>query len=246
MKTDSPKKIKAFLLAAGLGTRLRPITDTIPKCLVPIGNKPLLGHWMESLIQAGVGEALVNTHWLALQVEAFAKDWNASNLVLKTFYEPELLGSAGTIAANAQWASDADAALVIYADNFSRFDLRRLLGHHFATRSELTLGVFTAPDPCRCGIVEVDAEGRGLSFEEKPTEPKSNLAAAGLYVLSPDIVREIRALWHPGQGVFDLGFDLFPHLVRRATVFPITEPLIDIGTIEAYERVCREYQTFNH
>lgn len=228
-------------MAAGLGTRLRPITDTVPKCLVPIGDKPLLGYWMDSLVKAGVCEALVNTHWLPNQVDAFAMDWAVGSTILRTFYESELLGSAGTIAANAEWAADSDAVLVIYADNFSCIDLQLLLDHHFATRSELTIGVFASPDPHKCGIVEVDKEGRGLSFEEKPKEPKGNLAAAGLYVLSPEVVREIKALWQPGKGVFDLGFHVFPLLVRRATVYNITEPLIDIGTIESYERVCREY-----
>lgn len=242
MKTDSPRHIKAFLLAAGLGTRLRPITDITPKCLVPIGGKPLLTHWMESLMQANVSEALANTHWLAQKVESFAKEWNGGPTALKTFYEPELLGSAGTIAANANWACKADAVLVIYADNFSRLNLRRILDHHFDSKFDLTLGVFNAPNPQRCGIVEVDAMGRGVSFEEKPVAPKSNLAAAGLYVLSPTIVREIESLWVPDQGVFDLGFDVFPKLVSRSTVYKIDTPLVDIGTIEAYERVCREYQ----
>ena len=228
-------------MAAGLGTRLRPITDKIPKCLVPIGGKPLLGHWLDSLVRAGVSEALVNTHWLPEMVEAFAKEWDVGSLKLKTYYEMELLGSAGTIAANAEWSSDADATLVVYADNFSRLDLRRLLDHHFASKAELTLGVFTAPDPRLCGIVEVDDAGSVLSFEEKPSEPKSNLAAAGLYVLSPTIVSEIKALWRPGHKVYDLGHDVFPRLVCQATTFHITEQLIDIGTFEAYERACREY-----
>mgnify|MGYP000266981797 CR=1 FL=1 len=241
MKTNSPRHIKAFLLAAGLGTRLRPITDTTPKCLVPIGGKPLLGHWMDSLIKADVSEALVNTHWLAQKVESFANDWNSGQTLLKTFYEPELLGSAGTIAANANWACKSDAILVIYADNFSRLNLRGILDYHFASKSDLTLGVFGAPNPQRCGIVEVDAMGRGVSFEEKPAVPKSNLAAAGLYVLSPTIVRAIESLWIPDRGVFDLGFDVFPKLVNHSTVYHIHDPLVDIGTLEAYERVCKEY-----
>jgi mannose-1-phosphate guanylyltransferase len=243
--TDCTKKVKAFLLAAGIGTRLRPITDTVPKCLVPIGNKPLLGYWIESLVIAGVQEARVNTHWLAEKVEKFIDKCDAET-VITTCYEPELLGSAGTIAANAKWASDADALVVIYADNFCTMDLRRIINHHFATRAELTLGVFTTSEPHRCGIVEVNDEGRCISFEEKPKDPKSDLAAAGLYVLSPGMISDIKNFWQMHQGVFDLGLHVFPHLVQRATIFPITEPMIDIGTIETYERVCRTFQTFNN
>ena len=241
MKINSPRHINAFLLAAGMGTRLRPITDNVPKCLVPIGGKPLLEHWMESMVKADISEALVNTHWLAEKVEFFSQGWSGTPTVLKTFYEPELLGSAGTIAANADWASKADAVLVVYADNFTRFKLKRILDFHFASKEELTLGVFTSPNPQRCGIVEVDAEGRGVSFEEKPSNPKNNLAAAGLYVLSPSVVNQIKAMWLPGLGVFDLGFDVFPSLIKRSRVYQIDEPLVDIGTIEAYNRVCQEY-----
>jgi NDP-sugar pyrophosphorylase family protein len=242
MKTSSGKYIKAFLLAAGLGTRLRPITNTIPKCLVPIGGKPLLAHWMESLVEANICEALVNTHWLANKVESFANECKEYSTVINTFFEPELLGSAGTIAANADWATNADAVIVIYADNFSKIKLSQMVDFHFASNSELTLGVFTSPNPQRCGIVEIDTEGRGVSFEEKPDNPKSNLAAAGLYVLSPSIINEIKSMWLPGKGTFDLGFDAFPSLVKRSKIYRIDEPLVDIGTIEAYERVCSEYE----
>lgn len=242
MKTESFKRIKAFLLAAGMGTRLRPITNTIPKCLVPIGGKPLLEYWMDSLAQAGVIEVIVNTHWLAEKVELFAKKWNVNDRVkINTYHEPKLLGSAGTIVANSEWAKDADAIFVIYADNFSRFELRNILNYHFSIKSNLTIGVFKSANPTKCGIIEVDSYGRGVTFEEKPSMPRSNLAAAGVYVFSPKIIDEINSLFKPESEVFDLGFDVFPALVKKSIIYHIDKPLIDIGTVEAYEKVCRDY-----
>ena len=101
--------VKALLLAGGLGTRLRPLTDTIPKCLVPIAGRPLLDVWVDRLAEAGIREARINTHALADQVRAYIADVNSEGrLRLVESYEPELLGSAGTVAANADLADGAE------------------------------------------------------------------------------------------------------------------------------------------
>src|SRR3954469_13728329 len=100
-----PEQVKAIVLAGGLGTRLRPLTDTLPKCLVPIAGRPLLDYWVDRLAAAGVREARVNNHAPADQVRAYGAEVTASGrLRLEESYEPELLGSAGTIAANADLA----------------------------------------------------------------------------------------------------------------------------------------------
>src|SRR6516165_6877327 len=123
--------VNALVLAAGLGTRLRPLTDTIPKCLVPIAGKPLLDYWVDALATAAVVEARVNTHTLPDQMRGFIDGVNRSGrLHLRETYEPTLLGSAGTIAANPDLADGADDVIIIYADNFSDVDLGRLLAFH--------------------------------------------------------------------------------------------------------------------
>ena len=91
---------RALLLAAGLGTRLRPITLDTPKCLVPIGGKPLLGHWLRKLELSGCESVLINTHYLAEQVEIFLKSWKSPTMDVQTVHEPVLLGTAGTLLAN--------------------------------------------------------------------------------------------------------------------------------------------------
>lgn len=91
--------MKAFLLAAGLGTRLRPLTDTIPKCLVPINGKPLLQYWIDLFEKHGIDEVCINLHYLSDQVVNFIKA-NPSKIKWHLSYEPELLGSGGTIFSN--------------------------------------------------------------------------------------------------------------------------------------------------
>jgi histidinol-phosphate phosphatase family protein len=229
-------RAKAILLAAGLGTRLHPLTNTIPKCLVPIGGRPLLDYWIDRLVEAGVREARLNTHALAEQVRDYIAGVNrAGRLRLAESYEPELLGSAGTIAANASLAEGADEIIIIYADNFSNVDLRQMLAFHRDHDDPFTMLLFHAPDPRACGIAELDGRGRIVSFVEKPREPRGDLANAGVYVVDADAYREIA-----GMGAFDLGFEVLPRFVGRMRGWAWGGYHLDIGTFAALERARRD------
>ena len=128
-------QVKALLLAGGLGTRLRPLTDAVPKCLVRIAGRPLLDFWVGCLAEAGIAEARVNTHAHAERVRAYIDSVNAEGwLRLVESHEPELLGSAGTVAANADLADGATEIVIIYADNLSDVDLRPLIARAFGQR----------------------------------------------------------------------------------------------------------------
>src|SRR4029077_7217517 len=117
-------RVRALILAGGLGTRLRPLTDEVPKCLISIAGQPLLNIWIECLAEAGIVEARINTHALAEVVRAYIEQVNTNGrLRLTESYEPALLGSAGTITANANLADGADQVVIIYADNLSDIDL---------------------------------------------------------------------------------------------------------------------------
>ena len=203
-------RTKAILLAGGLGTRLRPVTDTTPKCLVEIAGRPLLDYWFEALGRADVRDVLVNTHHLPEAVRRFLAGQNRHGFRSVESYEPKLLGSAGTIAANAAWADDADHVMIIYADNLSDLDLAGLLTAHAEHGEPMTMALFHAPNPRACGIAELDGAGRVIAFEEKPAEPKSDLANAGVYVVTAVAWREIAAL-----NAFDMGFDVLPRFVGR-------------------------------
>src|SRR5215469_18206651 len=135
------RDVKAFLLAAGIGSRLRPITDITPKCMLVIDGRPMLDIWFEKLDQAGVDEVLVNLHHLPSVVSSHIAG-RAGPPAIRTFYEPELLGSAGTLVANRHWIEDDECFLACNADNLTDFDLRVLVDEHRQHDPIATLAVF--------------------------------------------------------------------------------------------------------
>lgn len=222
-------RVKALLLAGGLGTRLRPLTATVPKCLVPVAGRPMLAYWLDGLERAGIGEALVNTHHLPEAVRAFIAAENARRAVtLREAFEPELLGSAGTVHANRAFADDADAVVVIYADNLSAIDLGDLVAFHGRHDDPMTMALFHTPQPRSCGIATLDAAGRIVDFVEKPETPASDLANAGLYVIDAAAWREIADM-----AAFDFGFDVLPRFAGRMRGYAFDGYHRDIGTPQA-------------
>lgn len=241
MNVTASPRIHAFLLAAGLGTRLRPLTDQLPKCLAPIHGRPILGDWLDALnrvADAGIAlpEVRVNLHAHPKQVEAFLQRRAPRDRIrVTTFYEPTLLGSAGTLAANPNFADEADAVLVIYADNLSDVDLSELIAFHQRHPDPATMLLFHAENPRACGIVQLDEQNRILEFVEKPVQPRSNLANAGVYVFDTDLYREIAA-----RQAFDLGHEVLPDLVGRMRGFSNVVDHRDIGTPESLAQARRD------
>jgi mannose-1-phosphate guanylyltransferase len=227
--------VKAFLLAAGLGTRLRPITDTTPKCMLVIDGRPLLDIWLDAFDRSGVDEVLVNLHHLPDVVGrhlAGRDGWP----VVRTVFEPELLGSAGTLAANRAWVDGEELFLACNADNLTDFDLRVLIDAHREHCAIATLAVFRSERPSEGGVVELDAAGQVIGFAEKPREPVSDLTNAGMYVFHPHVLDEIG-----GEPPRDIGYDLLPQLVGRARAVPVEGYFRDIGTPMAYQRAREEW-----
>ena len=227
--------MKAFLLAAGLGTRLRPITDTTPKCMLPVGGRPMLDIWLDEFDRAGVDEVLVNLHYRPDVVEGHLAARTAPPKVC-TVFEPELLGSAGTLLANRQWVDGEEMFLACYADNLTDFDLRSLIDAHTGHGTIATLAVFHSPNPSAGGVVELDAAGRVTGFAEKPAHPVSDLTNAGMYAFHPSVLEEIR-----DKRPSDIGYDLLPGLVGRARAVLVEGYFRDIGTAEAYQRAREEW-----
>ena len=227
--------MKAFLLAAGVGSRLRPLTDTIPKCMVPIDGRPMLDIWLDSLDRAGVDEVLVNLHYLPHEVRRYL-DGRDGPPSVRAFLEPELLGSAGTMVANRAWVAADEMFLACYADNLTDFDLRTLVQTHRERGVLATLTVFHSERPSAGGVVEVDGSGMVVGFAEKPVNPVSDLVNAGMYAFHPDVLDEI------GDPPCDIGYDLLPRLVGRAAAIPVDGYLRDIGTLEGYERAQQEWR----
>jgi mannose-1-phosphate guanylyltransferase len=222
--------VKAFLLAAGAGSRLRPITDTVPKCLVPIQGVPMLSIWLQMCKHFGIEEVLINLHAHAPAVCEFLRR-NTDGPRVRVVVEDQLLGSAGTLRANREWIISDEFFWVFYADVLNRADLEGMLQAHRKREPAATLGVYEVPDPRRCGIVMADDEGVIQQFIEKPDSPASNLAFSGLMIGTPELLDVI-----PSTIPADIGFHVLPKLTGRMIAYPIRDYLIDIGTMENYEK----------
>ncbi len=232
-----PPAPHALVLAAGYGLRLRPITETTPKCMVEIGGRPLLDHWVHALLHAGVRRAVVNTHHLPEPVAAYARHVRETTpLELHDAFEETLLGSGGTLARHRDLADGTDCVVIVYADNLSAVDLRALVAEHRAQRHPFTMALFRAENPRACGIATLADDGTVTAFTEKPEQPASDLANAGVYVLDADAYREAADL-----GGADIGFDVLPRFVGRMHGSPIRGYHRDVGTLAALERARADF-----
>jgi len=220
--------VKAFLLAAGNGTRLRPLTDTMPKCLVPVRGVPLLEIWLEACRRFSINEVLINLHAHAELVRHYLRQ-NTNGIRVRVTEEPELLGSAGTLRANRDWVAGEECFWIFYADVLNCADLENMLKMHQRRRPAATLGVYSVSDPARCGIVDVSEDGIVREFVEKPQNPTSNLAFSGLMIGTPELLEVI-----PECTPADIGFHVLPRLTGRMLSFPVTDYLLDVGTMENY------------
>jgi mannose-1-phosphate guanylyltransferase len=225
--------MKALLLAGGFGTRLRPLTDNVPKCLVPINGEPLLGIWLARLSAAGCGPFLINTHYKADQVAAFIEAGPHRAQVTLT-HETVLLGTAGTLLGHLDFFGDADG-LLIHADNYCTADLREFITAH-RRRSPgclMSMMTFRTDQPSSCGIVTLDERKVVVDFEEKPEHPRGNLANGAVYILSAKLLDELR---HCAPDVSDFSKHVLPRLIGKIHAYETLAPLIDIGTPPAYAR----------
>ena len=221
--------MKAFLLAAGHGTRLRPITNRIPKCLVPIQGTPLLAIWLHLCKQFGIDDVLINIHAHAAAVRDFLRE-NPNGVRVRVVEEEQLLGSAGTLRKNQGWIQGEEFFWIFYADVLCQADLGDMLQLHLQMKPAATLGVYEVPDPRRCGIVSMDADGMIQQFVEKPSIAMGNLAFAGVMIGTPEVIDLI-----PDSTPADMSFHVLPRLVGRMLGYPIRSYLIDIGTMENYQ-----------
>lgn len=222
--------MKALLLAAGFGTRLRPITDHIPKCLVQIHGKPLLGYWLDLLLNNGVERILINTHYLPDTVRQFVADssWRDS---VDLVHEDTLLGTGGTILANRKFFSDG-SFMVAHADNLTRFDASAfILAHRNRPRGvEITMMTFDTDAPQTCGIIEQDDRGIVLRFHEKSASPPGKRANAAVYIFEPSVLDFLASL---NKNEIDLSLEVLPHYLGRMQSFHNSGYHRDIGNTES-------------
>ena len=220
--------IRALLLAAGLGTRLRPITYDIPKCLVQVAGEPLLGRWLKQLESVGCEEVLINTHYLASQVVDFINSWQSKNMKIVCTYEPQLLGTAGTLLANQSFFEGA-TGLLIHADNAMEGDLNELLIAHDCRPSNclFTMLTFNTDRPKSCGIILTDSHGVVTKFYEKVDDPPGNCANGALYAFISSFLSELSTI-SPLPN--DFSTEVIPAFLGKIYSWRTDRPYLDIGT----------------
>jgi NDP-sugar pyrophosphorylase family protein len=201
--------MKAMLLAAGLGTRLRPLTDRLPKCMVPVAGKPVLQWNIEWLRSQGVTELVVNLHHYPESVTGYFGDGRAFGVRLEYSYEPELLGTAGALWGARRFLS-APRFWVLYADNLVNCSLERMESLHLAQEATLTMGLFWREDVSVSGMVGLDGHGRISGFKEKPAanEVLSHWVNAGIFLCEARVQQFIP----PGRAS-DFGNDILPAML---------------------------------
>jgi mannose-1-phosphate guanylyltransferase len=207
---------------------MKPLTDSVPKCLLPVRGVPMLQIWLDLCRRYGIDEVLINIHAHANTVREFLEK-SPKDVEVRVCEETLLLGSAGTLKANRQWLASDSTFWVFYADVLTTANLAAIL-HLHKTRSQVaTLGVCEVPDPRRCGIVTVDKNDIVHEFVEKPEVPSGCLAFSGIMVGTPAFFDFI-----PNQAPVDIGFHVLPRLGGQMAAYRISDYLVDIGTPENY------------
>ena len=228
--------MRAVVLVGGFGTRLRPLTDRIPKPMLPIGHRPMLAALVERLAAGGVTDV---TLALGFRPEPFLEafpDGRIGDVRLHYAVEPEPLDTGGAIRFAADHSGIDETFVVANGDIVTDLDVRTIVDAHTARRRSgalATIHLTPVADPSAYGVVEVDGDGRVLRFVEKPPPgtTDSNAINAGTYVFEPDVL----ALIEPGRPV-SVERATFPALVERGALFSLSTPdyWVDTGRPEQY------------
>jgi len=224
--------VKAMVMAAGLGTRLRPLTDFLPKPMMPVANRPVLHHLLNLLRLHAIDQVGINLHAAPGMIESYFGDGATLDMEIRWSHEPELLGTAGgTKKLERFWGGEA--ILITSGDGLHDIDVTALLGHHKRTGALATLAVKPVQDPSSYGVLILDRDTRVRGFQEKPTrdEARSDLANCGVYVIEPELLERI-----PKDTFMDFGSDLWPTLVAAGEpIFAYTTMAYwnDVGDLDA-------------
>lgn len=232
--------MRALLLAAGLGTRLRPITDHVPKCLVQVRGRPLLEYWLDLLLPAGIERVLLNTHYLPDRVREFVAQspWRDR---IDLVHEDVLLGTGGTVLRNRNFFG-SNPFIVAHADNLTRFDVKAFIDRHRnrPPGTEITMMTFDTDVPRTCGIVGEDAQGVVTSFYEKVENPPGNHANAAVYIFESSVIDFLAGL---GKEIIDVSTEVIPRYMGRICTFHNDDYHRDIGTPESLQLAEAEFRT---
>jgi mannose-1-phosphate guanylyltransferase len=202
--------MKAMLLAAGFGTRLRPLTDNVPKCMVSIGGKPILEHNLLWLRNFGITDVLINLYYLPQVVINYFGDGSKWGIKINYSIEKQILGTSGGVK-NVAWFFEEEPFVIWYSDNLCSCNLDRVHTFHHNKAGIATIVLYHREDVTQCGIVKLDDNNRILRFLEKPQKDQvfSHWVNAGIYIVEPEIINHI-----PADKPSDFGRDIFPKLLE--------------------------------
>ena len=189
--------MKALVLAGGAGTRLRPITHTSAKQLLPVANKPVLFYGLEAIRDAGITDVGLVVGDTAPAIQAAVGDGSAFGLSTTYIRQSAPLGLAHAVLVSRDFLSEDDFVMYL-GDNFIVGGIAPLVGEFRAERPDAQIMLTPVPDPREFGVAELDDSGQVISLEEKPRQPKSNLALVGVYIFSPSVheaVRDLKPSW---------------------------------------------------
>lgn len=225
--------MRAMILAAGEGTRLSPLTNHLPKPMVPVVNRPAMEHIVRLLASHGFDEIMVNLHHLADHISGYFGDGSRFGVRITYSQEERLAGTAGGVKRVESFFA-ADTFLVIGGDDLADFDLCRLLEFHREHRSLATIGLYQVDDPSRFGVVAQDGGGRITAFQEKPAPGAeiSRLANTQVYLLEPQVLDLI-----PAGEFVDFARHTFPMISEKGLPFygcQATGYWRDIGSLRDY------------
>ncbi|MBP5661951.1 MAG: NDP-sugar synthase, partial [Clostridia bacterium] len=226
--------MQAIILAGGKGTRLRPLTQEVPKPMIPVAGRPLLDYTLTLCAKHGITDIGMTLLFLPDQIRLHYGDGSAHGCRLTYFEETKPLGTAGSVKLAENQLDDV--FVVLSGDALTTLDLSKVLLYHRAVGAEATIVLSKKTDVRSFGVVLTDPSGKILSFLEKPEweDTVADTVNTGIYVLNKSVLEKI-----PPDREFDFGKDLFPLLLREQTAmygYIATEYWCDLGTPETYRQ----------
>lgn len=235
--------MRAIILCAGLGTRVKPLTDSTPKALVNVGGKPILWYILQLLKKHHIESVGINLFHLHQKIRDYLEENANFGLKIVTKLEKELLGTAGGVKNFEDFIGDDDDFMVIHGDTLTNANLERIIDFHREAGADLTMAVCPWSNPWEKGIVGQQVGGRIVVYEEKPPKDKifSSIGNAGIYVCQKNILPLI-----PENEFSDFGRDIFPKMLNigmRMYGYKVNEYLIDIGDAESLQQANDDLET---
>ena len=230
--------MKAIVLSAGLGTRLRPYTLTLPKVMMPVKDKPILFYHIQNLKEYGITDIGINLHYFPKKITEYFGDGSKFGVNIKYSREKELQGTSGAIDGFRDWIG-MDDFLVVYGDNYSHFNYQEIIDFSDKEpKAEAIICLYEMDDLKGKGLVTMNKNGLITEFVEKPKNPEkynTKLTNAGVYYFKNSILEYI-----PKNMFSDFSLNIFPSLIKKKIPlkgYLIMDNFIDIGTIKAYEKI---------